>query len=312
MNKLESKLKSFLVIFELVICKLSVETYIEKRFGFELDQRQYINLIQQVDASIDGNQNFKARQIVFTNKGIHMMRYTNNKACSVFPPENLCPEDPKTKYKFKHDKILEVVIFLEVVQKLFIIFQLSEEMINLKDVIQDQQATIKDDQTLLGTIHVNLGLGANPSRSLLSSFWGEEQIIQSSLLLALSKTHVVLLNEYWSKWFCIDDFEKIQALLEKMQQKLKDADEGQSMAQKAEENKIKVAVTGTLQLVLKKTLSEIMDLHVHKGKDSVVELQFGNNKIEKLIFPCDYSRQQFIESLLDVKLGRSNGDQDNM
>lgn len=39
------------------------------------------------------------------------MRNSGSKPCSVCPPENLCPEGPKPEYKFKYDKILDIVLF---------------------------------------------------------------------------------------------------------------------------------------------------------------------------------------------------------
>jgi hypothetical protein len=50
-------------------------------------------------------------------------------------------------------------------------------------------------------------------------------------------------------------------------------------------------------------LSEIENLHVHRGKDPVLELEFPRNKVEKLIFPCDFSRQRFIQALIDAQNG---------
>ena len=56
-----------------------------------------------------------------------------------------------------------------------------------------------------------------------------------------------------------------------------------------EEGKIKTALNSLFQVVSKKSLDEIQDLHVHKDKDPIVEIQFGQ-KVEKFVFLCDYSR----------------------
>ena len=54
---------------------------------------------------------------------------------------------------------------------------------------------------------------------------------------------------------------------------------------------------------MRRSLAEIENMHVHKGKDPVIEIQIGK-VCEKLVFQCDYSRQQFIEALIEVKMGR--------
>ncbi len=82
------------------------------------------------------------------------------------------------------------------------------------------------------------------------------------------------------------------------------------MAQRAEEKKIKEAITGLFSVVMKRSLSEIQDLHVHKDKDPVVEIQF-EGKLEKFHFQCDYGRQQFIEALIDIKTGKSRNESIN-
>lgn len=38
-----------------------------------------------------------------TNKGIHFFKGPASKACSVCPPENLCPDGPKPEYKFEYE-----------------------------------------------------------------------------------------------------------------------------------------------------------------------------------------------------------------
>lgn len=92
--------------------KSAIESYIyEKKLGFEPDTKERINSIEWVDASLDGNQYFKPRLLVLTNKGIHILKSSGSKPCSVCPPESLCPEGPKLEYKFKYDKIIEVVLF---------------------------------------------------------------------------------------------------------------------------------------------------------------------------------------------------------
>ena len=78
-------------------------------------------------------------------------------------------------------------------------------------------------------------------------------------------------------------------------------EEASSMAQRQAEQKLKNALQGMFSVVLKKHMNEIKNLHVHRGKDCVVELQFGQ-KVEKIIFLSDYCRQQFIEALTDIKL----------
>lgn len=39
-----------------------------------------------------------------------------------------------------------------------------------------------------------------------------------------------------------------------------------------------------LSVAARRYLDEISDLHVHKGKDPVVEIAFGGSKVEKVIF----------------------------
>lgn len=50
------------------------------------------------------------------------------------------------------------------------------------------------------------------------------------------------------------------------------------------------------------SIDSIDNLHVHKGKDSNVDLVFGEQLT--IYFQCDYSRQQFVEILMDIKTGR--------
>ena len=43
---------------------------------------------------------------------------------------------------------------------------------------------------------------------------------------------------------------------------------------------------------------------MHKGKDPVVEIEILRN-VEKLIFQCDFGRQEFLQALVKIK-GKAN------
>ena len=92
----------------------------------------------------------------------------------------------------------------------------------------------------------------------------------------MSKTHLMLLKENWSKWLRVDDINKIDSIADKINRgNAREYEEGQSQAQRMEESKIKTALNSLFQVVVKKSLDEILDLHVHKDKDPIVEIQFG-------------------------------------
>ncbi len=80
--------------------------------------KERINFIEWVDAVYDNNTNFKPRLLVFTNKGLHIFKASSSKPCSVCPLENLCPEGPKPEFKFRYDKIIEIIIFPQIRQKI--------------------------------------------------------------------------------------------------------------------------------------------------------------------------------------------------
>ena len=79
--------------------------------GFEADSKERINCMVMVDLVYDANVAYKPRLLVLTNKGVHILKASGSKPCSVCPPENLCPEGPKTEFKFKYDRIIEIVTF---------------------------------------------------------------------------------------------------------------------------------------------------------------------------------------------------------
>lgn len=62
------------------------------------------------------------------------------------------------------------------------------------------------------------------------------------------------------------------------------------MAQRQQETKLRASIEGILTVQARYRLDEIENLHVHKGKDPVLEIEFPRNKVEKFVFPCDYSR----------------------
>lgn len=65
-------------------------------------------------------------------------------------------------------------------------------------------------------------------------------------------------------------------------------------------------------MVSRHKVDEIVNLHVHKGKDPILELEFGGGgkgSSEKLHFMCDFSRQLFISKLVDVKNGAFDKDE---
>jgi len=108
----ESYLQEILKSLQKAAYKIAIEQYIkEKRIGFEPDVDERVNMIEWVDGSYEGNSSLKPRLIVFTNKGIHIFKQSSSKPCSVCPSENLCPEGPRPEFKFKYDKILEVITF---------------------------------------------------------------------------------------------------------------------------------------------------------------------------------------------------------
>ena len=46
---------------------------------------------------------------------------------------------------------------------------------------------------------------------------------------------------------------------------------------------MRAALNGVFTVVVRKGLDEIDNLHVHKGRDAVVELEFGK-EVEKIVF----------------------------
>lgn len=53
----------------------------------------------------------------------------------------------------------------------------------------------------------------------------------------------------------------------------------------------------------RKNLEEIVNLHIHKGREPLVEIEYSGKKKDVIVFMCDYSRQQFVKALVDIKNG---------
>ena len=53
----------------------------------------------------------------------------------------------------------------------------------------------------------------------------------------------------------------------------------------------------------RRNLDEIVNLHIHKGREPQVEIEYGGKKKDVIVFMCDYSRQMFVKALVDIKNG---------
>jgi|LauGreDrversion4_2_1035121.scaffolds.fasta_scaffold729149_1 hypothetical protein len=76
--------------------------------------------------------------------------------------------------------------------------------------------------------------------------------------------------------------------------------------QKKKMDRIKGSLEGCFTVSVSYVLEDIENLHVHKGKDPVLEIEFPKNKIERFLFPCDNSRQEFIKKLIEIKNDNSS------
>ena len=85
----------------------------------------------------------------------------------------------------------------------------------------------------------------------------------------------------------------------------------QTKAQREQEDRIKAAIEDVYTEVVRYKLDDIENLHVHKGKDSVVDIEFQKGKTEKLTFLCDYGRQEFILTLVGIKNGSADQEEND-
>lgn len=83
----------------------------DRKLSFNVDEKEKINYIDWVEACSEGQSSFKPKLLVFTDKGVHCFRGSGSKPCSVCPIENLCPDGPKPEYKFRYDRITEIITF---------------------------------------------------------------------------------------------------------------------------------------------------------------------------------------------------------
>ena len=171
------------------------------------------------------------------------MREPGGKACSVCPPENLCPNGPRPEHKFTYDKLIEIIEFPEIPQKMMMSFQLGNSGIlkkdttinismiipsvtgaqniqrHMKEVLIGMQVYVDSDYLVLGSIQYHLGedpyftlarfISHNPGKSFFGFGGGGDTQIQNSSLLVISQNELLILKLNWNKWFFVNEPEKI-------------------------------------------------------------------------------------------------------
>ena len=104
-------------------CKHALEEYIlEQKMVFDAEQRERICIMQWCEASVNQNPSHTSKLLLFTNKGVHIMRPPAGKPCSVCPPENLCPSGPRSETKFKYEKMVDFIVFPDLPQRFILNF----------------------------------------------------------------------------------------------------------------------------------------------------------------------------------------------
>mmetsp|Transcript_15015 Transcript_15015/g.14593 ORF Transcript_15015/g.14593 Transcript_15015/m.14593 type:complete len:243 (-) Transcript_15015:12-740(-) len=209
----------------------------------------------------------------------------------------------------KKENLISLCIIIPGAMDSFEIIEYLQEVLNNYNSLNyDAMATgsILDKVGLKESIYFSRYISYNPSR-VIFGFWTEESVINNCTFVAVSQKQVILLKENWMKWSYIKDLEKIVQIMDKDSPYNRTDQQMMSMAQKAADQKIRGAVQTFFSTIALYDIDNIQNLHIHKGKDSVVEIQFGK-KVEKLIFLCDFSRYQFITALLKAKFGGEKGE----
>lgn len=47
---------------------------------------------------------------------------------------------------------------------------------------------------------------------------------------------------------------------------------------------------------------EVVNLQIHRSRESLVAIEFLEKKKDLIVFMCDFSRQQFVNALVDIKM----------
>lgn len=101
----------------------SIEEYIfVNKHTIEAGKRETIVHLVGVEASVGCAVPHSARILIFTNKGIHLMKPPAGKPCTVCPPENLCPNGPRPELKFRYERLAEIIRFPDLTQRLILSF----------------------------------------------------------------------------------------------------------------------------------------------------------------------------------------------
>ena len=143
-----------------------------------------------------------------------------------------------------------------------------------------------------------IGGGGSAHRSVM-----QYDVLQNCTLVVLTKTEIIFLKESWSKWVYEPSQAKASLILELLVNKEDTRELKQIPSEILIENKLKNAMQTMLVEDGRRNLDEIVNLHIHKGREPLVEIEYGGKKKDVIVFMCDYSRQMFVKALVDVKNG---------
>lgn len=115
-------------------------------------------------------------------------------------------------------------------------------------------------------------------------------MIPNCVLVVVTTSELIILKENWLKWMLVEDEGMLESLIEKMEGGVSGDGELIPQAQRLQEVKLRASIEGIFQVQARYKVDEIENLHVHRGKDPILELEFPRNRVEKLAFPCDFSR----------------------
>ena len=115
-------------------------------------------------------------------------------------------------------------------------------------------------------------------------------VLQNCTLVVLTKTDLIFLKESWSKWVYEPSQERADLIRELLASK-EDTRELKPIAAEALiENKLKTAVQTMITEEGRRNLDEIVNLHIHKGREPMVEIEYSGKKKDAIVFMCDYAR----------------------
>ena len=99
-------------------------------------------------------------------------------------------------------------------------------------------------------------------------------VLQNCTLVVLTKTEIIFLKESWSRWVYEPSQDKAQLILELLVNKEDTRELKPIPSEILIENKLKNAMQTMLIEDGRRNLDEIVNLHIHKGREPLVEIEY--------------------------------------